>query len=100
MFNREFILVLERWVVAPIIGMLIIHGLVDPKDSALLTQLSDQFLGTAVIIVAYIVTHHHSKTTVTTEQTTGTPASFWLWDKVKGLLFTKTTVTTEDPPQQ
>jgi len=99
MFNREFILIIERWLVAPLIGLLIIHGLVNPKDSGWLTTVVDQFLGTGFIIVAYIVTHHHAKTTTTTE-IISTGDSMKLWDRIKGFILTKTTTTeTTETPQ-
>lgn len=93
--SKNFIIILERWIVIPLIGYLITINWFKPEDKDWLIPLVDNVFGSAFIIIAYILTH---KTQLSEN---GKGESLWL--KCKELFFRKpeppvtttTTTTTE-----
>lgn len=57
MLNKGFTLLLERWIVIPLIGALIAHGFITQGDSEFWIVLLDNVLGGLFIIGAWILTH-------------------------------------------
>lgn len=79
--SKNFILILERWIVIPLIGYLITINWFKPADKDWLIPLVDNVLGSAFIIIAYTLTH---KTQLSEN---GKSENFWL--KCKELFFRK-----------
>ncbi len=86
--NSQFIVLVERWLVIPLIGYLITINWFRPEDKSWLIPLIDNVFGSAFIILAYIMTH---KTPVVDNS-----KNLSFWEKCKSFLFKNPTPPT--PP--
>ena len=103
MFSQEFILILERWIVIPLVTYLVAQGFIpkEHRDSAV--QIVDQITAVSFMVIAYLATHKRASTTTTTvESGMEQQQALGLWNKLQGFIFTPTTktttTTTELPP--
>jgi hypothetical protein len=77
MINREAILIIERFIVLPLMGYFIAHGFLTHGDMGWLVDLLDNVFAFAFVTFFYWLTHRKSNP----EQTT---ISLNFWNKFKG----------------
>ena len=66
--SSEFIIFIERWLAGPLVGYLIAHGMVNPKDASFWSDMLGQAMGGGFVILVYILTHYQLQKANTQEQ--------------------------------